>query len=296
MHLGEVARQLPARTAVVLEDRRVSYAALDAASRRIAKLARNYGLVRGSVLAVLAPNGPEFLAAVTAAQRSGLYALPLSTRSTAADLRYLLSDSGTELLMLDEELCGLVDAAQLGREGCAVVGFDEISGLFDTNNVPSEPDPVEGGDMLYTSGTTGKPKGVRKPLSFLPLGTETGRSKRLQSLFDFDSDSVFLSPAPLYHAAPLRFATTLLRLGATLILMRKFTAQKALTLLAEEKVTHSQWVPTMFRRLLDCEPAPRAAIAAPAHRCAIHAGAPCPVGLKQEMITWWGPILHEYYS
>lgn len=296
MHLGEVARHSPTKTAVVLEERRISYAALDAASRRIARLARDHGLTRGSVLAVIAPNGPEFLAAVTAAQRSGLYALPLSTHITSEDLHYILNDSGATLLFLGQELSGLVDAAQLRQAGCTAICFEEITRLFTVENAPGETDPVEGGDMLYTSGTTGKPKGVRKPLSYSVLGSDGGRSERLRSLFAFDTDSVFLSPAPLYHAAPLRFATTLLRIGATIVLMHKFSAPEALQLLGREKVTHSQWVPTMFRRLLDCEPAQKEALVAPLHRCAIHAGAPCPVGLKREMIAWWGPILHEYYS
>ncbi len=297
MHPGAIAAERPTRDAVVLGSTRRSYAELDRASRRLAVRARARGLARGDVLAVLARNGPEFMAGAWAAQRSGLYLLPLGTRLYAADLAYILGDSGARFLLADAEHGSLATAA-LDQLPAAQRPVLEPLGdsLWATGAAPPDPDPVEGGDMLYTSGTTGRPKGVRRPLAHAPLGSELARAARLQELFAMDGSSVFLSPAPLYHAAPLRFAMALLRLGGTLLLMPRFDAADALALIDREGVTHSQWVPTMFARLLALPAAAREAYRGRRHRVAIHAGAPCPQAQKRAMIDWWGPILQEYYS
>lgn len=318
MHPGAIAATRPQAIAIICGTRRVSYAALDAASRRLALLARERGLERGEVLAILAGNTPEFLAAAWAAQRSGLYALPIGTRLTAPEVAYILADSGARLLLCDRErqsvalaalefasgaATGAASGAATGMTdsrgmdtGPAMQVLDAVPALFDEDGAPLDVDPVEGGDMLYTSGTTGRPKGVRRPLPLTPLGSELARAQRLQSLFHMDGDSVFLSPAPLYHAAPLRFSMALLRLGGTLVLLPRFDPVAALDALQMHAVTHSQWVPTMFSRLLALDEQRRGALHAPAHRVAIHAGAPCPAAVKRRMIAWWGPILHEYYS
>lgn len=293
MHLSVVAKETPHKTAVVLGNTRVSYGALDAASRRIAVSSRHSGLSRGDVMGVMMSTGPEVVAAIAAGQRSGLYCLPLGPKLTASELKYILEDSGAKLLITDSENEDKVFAAALGIPGLTVTSIATIDHLFKLEDCPLDPDPVEGGDILYTSGTTGLPKGVRRPLGFKPLGSDLRRAQRLRELFAMDADTVFFSPAPLHHAAPLRFSMDLLRLGGTLVLNSHFNAKAALRLLVKERVTHSQWVPTMFTRLL----AERDAnFGAPSHRVAIHAGAPCSVELKKEMISWWGPILHEYYS
>ena len=297
MHPGAIAAERPTQDAVVLGATRRSYAELDRASRRLALLAREYGLGRGDVLALLAPNGPGFLAGAWAAQRSGLYLLPLGTRLTAADIAYILADSGARLLLADGACAA---HAALALETLAPGARPSMlpldAALWAPGEGPADPDPVEGGDMLYTSGTTGRPKGVRRPLDHAPLGAQLARAERLQELFGMDGNSVFLSPAPLYHAAPLRFAMALLRLGGTLLLMPRFEPDEALALIDSEDVTHSQWVPTMFARLLALPDDQRRAYRGRKHRVAIHAGAPCPPPQKRAMIDWWGPILQEYYS
>jgi long-chain acyl-CoA synthetase len=133
-------------------------------------------------------------------------------------------------------------------------------------------------------------------LDFGPLGSDQRRVERLRDLFGMNADTVFYTPSPIYHAAPLRFAMTVIRLGATLVLDDKFDPASALATIATAEVTHSQWVPTMFVRMLQLPEAQRAAFHAPRHRKAIHSGAPCGAGVKRAMIEWWGPILHEYYS
>lgn len=293
MHLNQVAAVTPYKTAVVLGDIRISYAALDAASRRIAVAAHDLGLRRGDVMGVMMSTKPELVASIAAGQRSGLYCLPIGNRLTSSEVNYILEDSGAKLLVTDSENEERASNVADNISRMKIIGIEAVENLFSTENSPSDPDPVEGGDILYTSGTTGLPKGVRRPLNFNPLGSDLGRSQRLRELFSMDAETIFFSPAPLYHAAPLRFSMDLLRLGGTLILNHRFEAKAALRLIVEEKVTHSQWVPTMFTRLLAAR---TDSFAAPAHRVAIHAGAPCSVELKKQMISWWGPILHEYYS
>ena len=150
--------------------------------------------------------------------------------------------------------------------------------------------------MLYSSGTTGRPKGVRVPLSGQPLGTPTPLLAMMGALYGMDEHTVYLSPAPLYHAAPLRFCMSVLRLGGTCIVMEKFDPRLALELIERHRVTHSQWVPTMFIRMLKLPEEERARFDLSSQRVAIHAAAPCPIPVKEQMIDWWGPILHEYYA
>jgi acyl-CoA synthetase (AMP-forming)/AMP-acid ligase II len=152
--------------------------------------------------------------------------------------------------------------------------------------------------MMYSSGTTGAPKGIWRPL---PTAEQAGDgppmfARDLIEIFGFETDTRYLSPAPLYHAAPLRFSLAITASGGTAVIMSRFDAGKALDLLQHRRITLSQWVPTMFRRMLDLPDERRAAFSAPAHRAAWHAAAPCPPDLKRAMIDWWGPIIHEYYS
>jgi acyl-CoA synthetase (AMP-forming)/AMP-acid ligase II len=163
---------------------------------------------------------------------------------------------------------------------------------------PSEPvsDEAEGTDMLYSSGTTGRPKGVSLPGLGKPIGTPPPLMFVLKGLYGADEDSVYLSPAPLYHAAPLRFNLGLQRLGGTCVIMEQFDARWALELIDRHRVTHSQWVPTMFRRLLELPEQERARYDVSSLRAAVHAAAPCPITVKEQMIAWWGPVLYEYYA
>lgn len=289
LHPGSIAAQFPDRPAVIFKDRQLSYGALDAYSHATAAMLHSNGLMQGDVIAMLIGNCPEFFTIAWAAQRSGLYYLPIPTQLTANEIAYILKDSGAKALFVDPDHLSLAHKAAAGLDL-------EIYGAHPPDGHYPEPPAIEGGDMLYTSGTTGKPKGVRYPLSGKPLGSDGKRTERAKVLFDLDGDSVFLSPAPLYHAAPLRFTMNLLRVGATIIGMHKFDAAGALSLIETHRVTHSQWVPTMFNRLLMLPKSERTQHDLSSHRVAIHAGAPCVPDLKRQMIDWWGPILHEYYS
>jgi long-chain acyl-CoA synthetase len=285
LHPGTIAARTPDRLAVVIGDAVLSYGNLDTQSRVIAAKLHAMGLRQGDVLAMLIGNRPEFFIFAWAAQRSGLYYLPIPTRSRADEIDYLLRDSGARILAVDPEYTNVVAGLDI-----ATIGIDATP-----NDLP-EPAAIEGADMLYTSGSTGRPKGVRRPITGALLGSEVRRVDRHRELFGLDHDSVFFSPAPLYHAAPLRFTMTALRVGATVIGASRFDAREALAAIAKHKVTHSQWVPTMFSRMLALPEAERGAHDLSSHQIAIHSAAPCSAEVKRAMIDWWGPILHECYA
>ena len=297
-------RDNPDKPAIIVGEEAMSYRALDFSSRAAAASLRRRGLVRGDVVAILAPNGTAFFVAAWAAQRSGLYYTPIGRHLKPAEIAYIISDSGAKALFVESSLAAL--AAEALKElpsnaapACFGLG-GSIEGMAAIEDVASDDanaiEDVEGGDLLYTSGTTGRPKGVKRPLDFGPFGSDARRVTRLRDLFEMGKDTVFYTPAPIYHAAPLRFAMTVLRLGATLVMDPKFDPATALATIARQRVTHSQWVPTMFVRFLQLPESERAAFRTPAHRKAIHSGAPCAASVKRAMIDWWGPILHEYYS
>ena len=298
-------RATPDKLAIVVGEREMSYRDLDRTSRLTALALAKLGLARGETVAILAPNSPEFFIAAWAAQRSGLYFTPIGRHLRASEIAYILADSGARALFVDQSLAERANDALRELAGAKptliglcgeIVGAPSLAEFMARADEAAVLEDVEGGDLLYTSGTTGRPKGVKRPLSLAPFGSDTRRVKRLSELFGMDADTVFYTPAPIYHAAPLRFAMTAIRMGATLALDEKFEASTALMTLERRRVTHSQWAPTMFVRLLQLPESERAAFHASAHRKAIHSGAPCAVAVKRAMIDWWGPILHEYYS
>jgi long-chain acyl-CoA synthetase len=293
----------PDKPAIIVGETAMSYRELDLGSRAIASSLRRHGLTRGDVIAILAPNSTTFFVAAWAAQRSGLYYTPIGRHLKPAEIAYILGDSGAKALFVEGSLAGLAAAAlQELPPGAAPICFGlggsihGMAAIDDPARDEADGEDVEGGDLLYTSGTTGRPKGVKRPLDFGPLGSDTRRVERLLDLFEMGQNTVFYTPAPIYHAAPLRFAMTVLRMGATLVMDSKFDPATALATIARRGVTHSQWVPTMFTRLLQLPEHERTAFRAPAHGKAIHSGAPCAASIKRTMIDWWGPILHEYYS
>lgn len=300
------ARATPDRAAIVCAGESWSYAALEACANRMAAVLRSLGLARGDHVASLIGNRAEAVALAWAAWRAGVYLTPMPTGLTATELGYLVDDCDAKVVVADAALADVAaeligparktGLAWLSIRG-AIAGYTAIEPLLAQASPGPDPHETPGALMVYTSGTTGAPKGVVRPL--LPAdyrGTPPFASD-LFSLFGLgDPDVRYLSTAPLYHAAPLRFALAVTAGGGTVHVMERFDAEEALRLLQRHAITHSQWVPAMFQRLLELPAEQRAAFSAPSHRCAIHGAAPCPAGLKQAFIDWWGPIVLEYYS
>ncbi|MBB3957208.1 acyl-CoA synthetase [Novosphingobium sediminicola] len=300
-HPRHFARICPEKPACIFADTddALSYGAMEAAANQGAHFLRSMGLRRGDALAVMLDNEAATFTIAWAAQRCGLYLTSISTRLSPQDAAYILHDCGARLLVLSDRL------AELSRQIAALapdVPVRTIGGPQGWQEaivaMPITPigDESPGADMLYSSGTTGRPKGVKPPLPEGSLGQITPLMAMGKGLYGMDHDMVYLSTSPLYHAAPLRWALTAHRFGASVVVMNKFDAEAALGLVQKHRVTHGTWVPTHFVRLLKLDESLRKRYDLSSMRAAIHAGAPCAVAVKQAMIDWWGPIIEEYYS
>lgn len=296
----------PNSTAYVMATtgRCISYGELEADSNRIAHLLRDLRLVRGDSIAICLENHSEFLKICWAAQRAGLYYTAISYRLQAEEVEYIVNDCGAKVLITSN---GLADTFSRLRDklvndpACYMVdgvidGADSLEEAIAAK--PSVPivDQSHGQMLLYSSGTTGRPKGVKRQLTSRPWDEDDLAYRFRRDRYGFDTDTVYLSPAPLYHAAPLGFCMCVTRYGGTCVIMEHFDAEQALALIERHRVTHSQWVPTMFVRMLKLPQEARTRYELSSHQLAIHAAAPCPVAVKEQMIDWWGPIIHEYYG
>ncbi len=305
-HPGVHAMATPEKAAYVMagSGRVVTYRQLNDASNQGAQLFRALGLGHGDCIAIFMENNAAYLQICWAAHRAGLYYVCISSYLTAEEVDYVIADAGAQVLITStaktDVAAELVDLMPGVRVRFLVGG--SLAGYQSWENAiaeqPAEPvfDETEGSDLLYSSGTTGRPKGIKIPLSGEALGTPTRISELLGTLYQFDNDSIYLSPAPLYHAAPLRYNMGVLRLGGTSIVMERFDPEAALALLQEYRASHSQWVPTMFVRMLKLPEEVLARYDVSSMKFAIHAAAPCPVQIKQQMIDWWGPVIYEYYA
>ena len=305
MPVSHHARVNPDGPALIFEPggRTVSWRELEANSARLANLFAEHGLGKGDHVALLMENHPRFMEVVLAAVRSGLYVTPINHHLTAGEVAYILANCGARALVTSPAHVATAGAALAGNALCGLRLVTDQDGAADgfvgheaaiAGVSPDNPPRTAGDVMLYSSGTTGRPKGIKRPLPDGPFGATADLAGL--SVYGFDDRSVYLSPAPLYHAAPLGYVLAVLQLGGTVVVMERFDAEEALRLIEARRVTHSQWVPTMFVRMLKLPDSVRLARDLSSHRVAIHAAAPCPVEVKRRMIAWWGPILWEYYS
>ncbi|MCK9902075.1 acyl-CoA synthetase [Frankia sp. Cpl3] len=316
MYPGSYAASAPDRPAIVMarSGEIVTYRELDDRSARLARLLHARGLRTGDVVALLAENHPRFLEVLWAAVRSGLYLTAINRYATAEEIAYILRDSQASALVATAKLAAVAGASMAGQVagsiagpvGCgtrlmmdgAVEGFEPYEEAI--ASFPAQPLPWQpcGELMLYSSGTTGRPKGIKRPLRGIDVGDPAVSNGALmcQRLGGMEQRSVYLCPAPLYHAAPLGWARGVHELGATIVIMEKFDAREMLELIERERVTHVQAVPTMFVRLLKLPAEVRRGYDLSSLRRVVHAGAPCPVPVKREIIEWLGPIVTEYYS
>jgi len=284
---------------------RLTYRELDARSARLARHLRLIGLRRGDHVALLSDNDLRVFEVYWAALRSGFYLTAVNSHLAPGEVAHIVNDCEAKALIGSARLAGLLDKIvdDTPRVQQRLCFGGELAGHGDYEAaLAAQPDgPLEdqpcGADMLYSSGTTGLPKGILLPLPDRQVD-EPGDTVTavFGPLFGFDENTVYLSPAPLYHAAPLRYCAMTHRTGGTVIVMERFDAEQALSLIERYRVTHSQWVPTMFVRMLKLDEQARARYDVSSLKVAVHAAAPCPVEVKRQMIDWWGPVLQEYYA
>ena len=283
----------------------VTFAQLEERSARLAQALYSHGLRPGDHVAVLLPNDERTHEVVFGLQRSGVYYTLANWHLTAEEAAYIVNDCGAHTLITSDALASLADELvpltplvelrlMLGDHVAAGhTSYDEFVSGFSGEPLAEE---LEGFAMLYSSGTTGHPKGIRRPLSGDPFGTSATLVPMLERIMGLGEGDVYLSPAPLYHSAPLVWSMTVQRMGGTVVLMEHFDPEECLALIERYHVTHAQFVPTMFVRMLKLSDEVRARYDVSSLRSVVHAAAPCAPEVKRRMIEWWGPIIHEYYS
>jgi fatty-acyl-CoA synthase len=304
MYPGTWARTSPDKPALVMagSGRTLTYAELDDRSLRLANRLRAAGLRPGDVVALLSDNTPETYEVYWAALRSGLYITAVNHNLSPDEASYIVRDCDARALVVSAAKADLVARLDVDVEerlayGGPVEGYGDyeaaLAGAGD-DPLPAQP---HGDDLLYSSGTTGRPKGIKVPLPDYAVDEPGYKYVAIfGGLYGFDESTVYLSPAPVYHAAPLRFGGVVHALGGTLVMMEKFDAEGFLAAVQEHRVTHTQMVPTMFVRLLKLPDDVRGSYDVSSLRCVVHAAAPCPVEVKHRMIEWLGPIVNEYYA
>ena len=292
MYPGKHAQERPDHPAVIMagSGERITYRELEDRSNRLAQLLWDAGLRRGDGVTILMENNPRYFEVFWAAMRSGLYLTSINRYLTPEEAAYIVNDSGAKALIASAALAGTATGmlplipdtpVRLMADGAAdgFDGYEDAVAAF-----PAEP-------------LAEQPKGIRRPLTDEDITAGPGGVVALQqSVWGFGPDTVYLSPAPMYHSAPLGFSSGTQGLGGTVVVMEKFDAVEAIRCIDRYGVTHSQWVPTMFTRMLKLDASEREVLDGSTHRVAIHAAAPCPVEVKRQMLDWWGPILWEYYG
>jgi len=308
MYPGKHAAVQPDHPAVIMAQTgdTITYGELDARSNRLARLLRARGLDRLDHYAIFMENNARYVESCSAGARTGLYFTCVNSFLTEDELAYILNNSESRVLITSQakrgvamaalrdcpkiELCLIVDGK---GDGERVRNLDDATAAFPATPVADE---TLGAAMLYSSGTTGRPKGIVRPLPVQPPTQQLPLYAFLDRLWRYRDGMIYLSPAPLYHSAPQAAVSLTIDRGGTVIIMESFDAERYLQLVEDHQVTHSQLVPTMFSRMLKLPETVRQRYDLSSLEVAVHAAAPCPVPVKEQMIAWWGPIIHEYYG
>jgi len=310
VYAGHYVKQHPDRPAFIMAStgEEVTHAELEARANRLAHALRDHGLDPGGHYSIFMENNDRYLEACAAGERSGLYYTCINSYLTAEEAAYIVDNSDSQVLITSRAkrevaLAAAKECPKLTR----ILVVDEPGGAGDdrvrdyveaTSSFPDAPiaDEQLGTPMLYSSGTTGRPKGIARPLPVQPPGEMMPLFQFLTGLWHYREDMIYLSPAPLYHSAPQAAVNLTIRIGGTVVIMERFDPIEYLRLIERYHVTHSQLVPTMFSRMLKMPEEERTRYDLSSLEIAVHAAAPCPVQVKEQMIEWWGPIIHEYYG
>jgi long-chain acyl-CoA synthetase len=308
MYPGVYAQRRPHQPAFIMagSGESVTYAELERRTNRLAHFLRAEGLNRLDHYAIFMENNPRYVECCGAGERAGLYYTCVNSYLTPDELAYILENSESKVLITSVakrevaakalamsprvERCLIVDGQSDGER---VLNLDAALARFPDTPIPDE---SLGTPMLYSSGTTGRPKGILRPLPENPPAKPLPLFDFLVKLWRYREGMIYLSPAPLYHSAPQAAVSLTIRMGGTAIIMEHFDPEQYLALIERYRVTHSQLVPTMFSRMLKLPEEVRRRYDLSSLEIAIHAAAPCPIPVKEEMIEWWGPIIQEYYG
>jgi long-chain acyl-CoA synthetase len=303
-HPRQYAQTVPDRPAAIDADTGAirTYRELEQRANRVAHALRNAGLRTGDHVAVVMDNRLEIFDVLWGAMRAGLYVTPVNWHLAPDEVSYIVEDCGANALFVAADATSAV--ADLGHEsralqvaiGGELPGFDDFETVLAAQPVDPIDDEAEGSWMFYSSGTTGRPKGIKPPTIGAPIGTPNAFSGLVGGLFGIGESSVYLCPAPLYHSAPAGWSTTSQRLGATVVFMHSFDAVRCLEAIERYHVTHVQFVPTHMVRILKLEEKERAGFDTSSLEVIVHAAAPCPPDVKRGAIDFFGPKLHEYYA
>ncbi len=308
MQIREHAEAHPDRPAVILHPsgKQVSFAEMEARANRLAHRFRRAGLVEGDTVAVLMENNEHLHAVMWAARRSGLYYAVISTHLTPPEAAYIIDNSGAKAVIGSQamrKVCeGLAEHLPNGLPDLLMIADDDLDGWQRypecVADEPSTPiaDEIEGDLLQYSSGTTGRPKGIRRELAHLPPAETPNILSGLLMAIGITGDAVYISPAPLYHTAPCLWTMSAHAMGITVVVMEKFDPEQCLAAIQRHRVTHGQFVPAMFVRMLKLPDSVRDSYDVSSLKRVVHAAAPCPVDIKKQMLDWWGPIVDEYYS
>jgi fatty-acyl-CoA synthase len=284
----------------------VTFADLESRANRLAHYLRRPGLGPGDTVAVLMENNAHVHAAMWAARRSGLYFTLINTHLTAAEIAYIVDDSGAKALISSAAMRAvcqqLPTTLARGLPDVALIADAELDGwqrypecVADEPATPM-PDECDGQLLQYSAGSTGRPKGIRRPMSPKATPGVSSLSTPVFEALGVSANSVYLSPAPTYHTAPAMWSMCAQAAGATTVMMERFDAEQALDCIQRYGVTHAQFVPTMFIRMLRLPETTRMRFDMSSLQRVVHAAAPCPPDIKRQMIDWWGPIIDEYYG
>ena len=307
MQIREHALASPDKPAVILypSGKIVTFGEMEAQANRLAHLFRRAGLREGDAVAILMENNEHYHTVMWAARRSGLYYVPINTHLTAAEAAYIVDNSAAKAIVgsaaLRPVLEDLGEHLPNGLPDLLIIADGQLDGwlrypecVADQPDTPID-DEIEGDLLQYSSGTTGRPKGIKRELPHLPPSEAPGMMTMLVS-FWMDPNGVYLSPAPLYHTAPSVWSMTMQAAGIPVVVMEKFDAEGTLDAIQRHGVTHGQFVPVMFTRMLKLPESVRNSYDLSTLQRVMHAAAPCPVEIKKQMIDWWGPIVDEYYA
>jgi len=307
MQIREHAEADPDKLAVIFypSGTTVTFGEMEARANQLAHLFRRAGLSEGDAVAILMENNEHYHTVMWAARRAGLYYVPINTHLTAAEAAYIIDNSSARAIVgsavLRPVLEGLAEHLPNGLPELRLIAGGTLKGwLSYPECVADQPvtpiaEEIEGDLLQYSSGTTGRPKGIKRELPHLPPSEAPGLMTALVS-FWADPDAVYLSPAPLYHTAPSVWSMSMQAAGIPVVVMERFDAEGALDAIGRHRVTHGQFVPVMFTRMLKLPERVRNSYDVSSLKRAMHAAAPCPVEIKKQMIDWWGPIVDEYYA